>query len=222
MRTTTTLAAVMCFAPVIASAVCPTPGVVYGWPFGIPAYYTWANFNGPAAWTNLGVGNLGIESPIHDAFSSWSSANQSQNSSNVTFYYSGTGFVRVYAVQVNFPGIPGMGDPGGAARYTMALWAGTNSVLLHDVTIYIGATYYIGATPPFTPVFDQGAADYHTFIKKVMLHEIGHAMYLTDQPGPACGGQVAGQSVMNGSCGTNDVANFLPTSVQACDNATIH
>lgn len=222
MKLSKTVAIAMCFAPVAAYAVCPTPGVDYGWPFGIPVYYTWGTYNGPVAWTNLGIPNLGIEGPIHDALGIWSSANQSQNSSNVTFYYSGTGSLRVYAVQVNFPGIPGWGDPNGAARFTMAKWGGTNTVVLHDVTLYIGATYPGTPITPVTPVYDLGAANYHTFVKKVMLHEVGHAMYLTDQPGPACGGQVAGQSVMNGACGTNDVANFLPTSVQACDNATIH
>ena len=216
------LVVAICFAPAIASAVCPTPGTNVGWSFGLPVFYNWANSNGPAAYTNLGVPNLGIQSPIHDAFAAWSNANESQNPSNVTFYHSTSGAIRIYAVRVNFPSQPAMGDPGQAARYTAAWWAGTNILASFDVTLYIGATYYLnGEVPPFAPVYDQGAANYHTFIKKVMLHEIGHSMYLNDQPGPACGGQVAGQSVMNGACGTNDVANFLPTSVQACDNAAI-
>lgn len=216
MRTNIALVTVLCLMPTIARAVCPTPTVVYGWPYGIPVHYAWGTYTGAPAYSNLGVPNLGIESPIHDAFNSWTYANQNQNPSNITFYWSTTGAIRVYAVQVNSPGVPGE-DPGVAAQYTMAVWSGTSQVASQDITLYHGALV------SGVPLYDQGAANYHTFITKLLLHEVGHGMYLTDQLGNPCGGQVAGQSVMNGICGTNDsVMNNLPTTVQSCDNASIH
>lgn len=61
-------------------------------------------------------------------------------------------------------------------------------------------------------------------ILKVMLHEIGHTMGLGDVPVPDatanCGGQTAGNSVMNGKCGVNDGAGNLPNGVTDCDNRT--
>lgn len=64
-----------------------------------------------------------------------------------------------------------------------------------------------------------------------MLHELGHAMGLNDQPWNAafggCGGQGQQYSVMNYACGTeaqpwNDTALWLPNSPQYCDNAGVN
>lgn len=215
---TSALVSLLCLMPVVVRAVCPTPTVESGWPYGIPVTYTWGTYTGAPAFSNLGVPNLGIDSPINAAFNSWTYANQNQNVSNVTFYWSTTGAITVYAVQVNSPGAPGE-DPGVAAQYSMAAYVGApTQVVAQSITLYHGALI----TGTAIPIYDQGSPSYHTFITKILLHEVGHGMYLTDQPGGPCGGQVSGQSVMNGICGTNDSMNNLPTAVQSCDNSSIN
>ena len=107
------------------------------------------------------------------------------------------------------------------AAYTyVALYGGTRTIAFVSTELYIGSISSSGY-----PNYDENAGNYHAFIKKVMLHEIGHTMDLTDQPfvaGAQCGGQVAGESVMNYQCGTNDVAGNVPSMVTACDNASVH
>jgi hypothetical protein len=60
---------------------------------------------------------------------------------------------------------------------------------------------------------------------KLMLHEIGHTMGLNDvdvpNPNSNCGGQTAGNSVMNGKCGINDEGGNMPKDVKNCDNQTV-
>ncbi|HEU0124242.1 MAG TPA: hypothetical protein VFQ91_27170 [Bryobacteraceae bacterium] len=200
----------------IGMAACPTPAVTYSWPHGIPVTYSFATYVGAPAFTHIGASGLGVTSDIDYAYNLWSYANQNQNSSNVTFYNSTTGFNRIYVVSVNSPGVPGL-DPGVAANYTLGLFSGTSNVAVQDITLYYGSIS-IGGLPNYS-----SGAGLGPFITKVMLHEVGHAMGLTDQPlgSGACGGQTAGQSVMNATCGTNDSAGNLPTSVQSCDNASI-
>ena len=66
------------------------------------------------------MGSLGIASDIDSAFNAWTYANQAQNGSNVGFYNGGTnGPFRIYAYQVNTPGVP-FEDPGKAANITVA------------------------------------------------------------------------------------------------------
>jgi hypothetical protein len=76
------------------------------------------------------------------------------------------------------------------------------------------------------PNWDLGAPNFHSAVQKIMAHEIGHTMGIKDQPLGAgdCGGQTAGQSVMNALCGTNDSANNLPApapGLPPCDNASV-
>ncbi len=114
-------------------------------------------------------------------------------------------------------------DPGVAAQYTLAVYSGTPNVASEDVTFYSESISSSGY-----PNWDQSASNYHTFVQQIMVHEIGHGMGITDQPldssNPNCGGQTAGESVMNGQCGTNDSAMNLPPlmlGVPSCDNASV-
>lgn len=204
-------------------ADCPTPTVNYAWQNGISENYSWPTPNPPAAFTGLSIDNIGIGGDLSSAFSQWTYADQSQNPSNVTFYYIGGGApYNVYAYQVNYPGQPGL-DPGQAAQTTTAVYEGTSIVAVSDTYLYIGSICSAGY-----PCYDQSAGDYHTFIQKVMAHEIGHTMGLADQPrnpNLQCDGQVAGQSVMNSQCGTNDQGNNLPApalGLPPCDNGSIY
>lgn len=76
-----------------------------------------------------------------------------------------------------------------------------------------------------TSLIDAGQPGYSDIFEKLMLYEIGHSMGVTDMAVPDstanCGGQSAGQSVMNGKCGVNDQGNNLPTNVTACDNQSV-
>jgi hypothetical protein len=201
---------------------CPTPN----WPnpqsWQIPA----VNYNFPAPGppapylTNVSVASLGIVADIDAAFSEWTVANQGNNA-NVGFYSAGVnGPFRVYAYRVTRPGVP-FEDPGIAAYTTVALHGGTRTIAFVSTDLYLGSISRVGGYP----TYDENAPNYHTFIKKVMLHEIGHTMDLAEQPsddGAQCAGQTAGQSVMNYQCGTNDAANNIPTAVTNCDNASAH
>src|SRR5437867_3656207 len=103
-------------------AVCPTPQANAAWSNGFSVNYTFPPSNPPPAYTALSIDNLGISSDINSAFNQWTYANQSQNITNVNFVFnSGSGAIRVYAYQVNSPGVPGL-DPGMAAGYTEAVF----------------------------------------------------------------------------------------------------
>lgn len=65
----------------------------------------------------------------------------------------------------------------------------------------------------------NGSSGYYSFVKKVMLHEIGHTMGL-DEINPSQ--QTAQHSVMNSYSGTNDSNNNLPTTVRTCDDTSVN
>lgn len=73
--------------------------------------------------------------------------------------------------------------------------------------------------------FDPSQASFLPCMLKLMLHEIGHTMGLNDvdvpNPNANCGGQTAGNSVMNGKCGINDAGGNMPKDVKNCDNQTV-
>ena len=169
----------------------------------------------PAYLTNVSIASLGIQGDINSAFNEWTTANQA-NGALVGFYSGGSnGPYRVYAYRVNDPSVAPY-----AAFTEVALYGGTRTIAVASTDLYIGSISSSGY-----PNYDENAGNYHAFIKKVMLHEIGHTMDLTDQPfidGAQCGGQVAGESVMNYQCGTNDIAGNVPSMVSACDNASVH
>lgn len=222
MRTLGLFVALSFVTASVLRAACPTPQWPWAWSngFGV-GYNTPTRGPGPAALTNLSIASLGILGSIQSAFSTWHYANQSQNSSNIGFYYNnGNGPFRIYAVQVNYPGVPFMGDPGKAAIVTLAMPADSTTLSLVSLVFYHQSKGIGGYT-----LLDQGASNYQTFIEKVTLHEIGHTMGLADQPisitNTICLGQTAGESVMNGQCGTNDADNNMPTSVMYCDNQAV-
>src|ERR1035438_9678730 len=73
-------------------ADCPTPVTSDGaWGVGTPISYSWPGSMPGSAWTDLSVDTLGIADDINAAFNEWTYANQSQNSTENTFYYSNTG-----------------------------------------------------------------------------------------------------------------------------------
>src|SRR5215471_21488504 len=118
----------------ILRASCPTPGQIaeYG------TYFAWqpavgVNYGFPTAgppppvYTNLSITDLGIDGDIIAAFNQWNYANSFQNNSDVAFYGpAGGGPFSVYAVQVNFPGVPFEGDPRVAAQTVFGVIAGTH------------------------------------------------------------------------------------------------
>jgi hypothetical protein len=215
----------------ILSAGCPTPLNPWPgrWPFGMYQSYGFAEAPQPAAYTSLNIHSIGIAGDIDNAFALWNNANASQNPSRVTFYYNygyGGGLnssanFRVFAVQVNYPGDYVNGDPGNYATSTWATYSGSTAIVGATFKFYIGSISRAGY-----PYFNQSEFNYHSFITKGALHEIGHTMGLGEQPVPfsaaQCGGQTPGQSVMNSTCGTNDQLNNLPAFVTSCDNAAIY
>jgi hypothetical protein len=163
----------------------------------------------------LSITDLGIDGDIFEAFNQWTQANQS-NGTNIGFSYAtGGGPFPVYAEQLN---VQGDGVPADTSR---DLLEGTQTLVAAYTTFYYNTTGRGGGLN-----IDPNSAGYHAAITKIMLHGIGHTMGLENQPtdfnNPNCAGQVAGESVMNAVCGTNDSANNMPSSVTSCDNASAH
>lgn len=95
-------------------------------------------------------------------------------------------------------------------------------------------TSYIGPTNPLASAiitidinnpafFNKTLSTYTTALTKTMQHEIGHTMGKGEEPAGTgtCGGQKAGNTVMNGMCGVNDGQNNQPSTPQTCDKNTI-
>jgi hypothetical protein len=182
-------------------------GVAYAFPSSVP----------PPCWASQSIIGLGINGDIDSSFTQWTNADQTQNSSNVTFYSSPEGPFRVYAQSVVDPSGCGVSV---AAQTNVGIYQGTMTVAAANTT------FYLGSSSQFGPNYDPNAGNYHSFIQKLMTHEIGHTMGLDNQlvGGGVCGGQIAGESVMNAQCGTNDSANNLPApmvGLPTCDNQSI-
>lgn len=215
----------LCSAAMLRAS-CPTPSnfsgeswqvysVKYNFPTSTsyPRYYL----------TPLSVGLLGIQSNIDAAFNGWTYANRNQNLTAIGFTPGdpgyGEGLIRVYAYQVNYPGVPNQ-DPGKAAYTYVAIYSGTTQIAFASTELYFGSISSTGGYPCYD---SSDSANYYAFVTKVMLHEIGHTMALGDQPviiGAQCAGQISQESVMNFQCGTNDVGSNEPSAVTSCDNST--
>lgn len=199
-------------------AVCPTPTGTYSWANAIPVSYAYPTYVGPPCWVHQSASGLGIQGDIDAAFNQWTHANQNQNSTNTTFYFSTSGTWNVYVLRVADPSACGTSV---AAQTYSAIYGGTSTVAFASTYFYLGSNSTLGF-----PNYDETASNYHAFIQKVMAHEIGHPMGIDDQPlsGGVCGGQTSGQSVMNAACGTNDSADNMPAptiGIPTCDNQSV-
>lgn len=190
------------------SSVCP-PTTNDGWPKNTVVYYT---FN-----SNLTPGQ---QSQIQNALNAFNIANQSNNSC-VSF--------------VAGPAPPNAINPrtiifqhrtlaAGNPPKTITVLDSTGAAKSATVTINPSSTYSSGVA-----IFNPTKPGYSTIYQKVALPEIGHTMGLDHTPYNntiSCVGQVAGGSIMNLPCGTNDAPIFgqpsiMPTSVTSCDNQRI-
>lgn len=178
-------------------ASCPTLHNYDGWYVNTTYNYSYSGFS-----------NNTERSNIDAAFANWTSHNIGQNCSDVQFNGVITGAVYTITTS-NSQYLP---LPGSAAT-TVSDGPTNGAVTTATTTFYFGA--YSGS--PATSVWNRnGSAAYHDFIKKVMLHEIGHTMSINHPSS-----ETSGQSVMNGYIGVNDSSNNLPTSVQSCDDSSV-
>ena len=149
-------------------------------------------------------------SNIDSALSNWQAHNVSANCSNVAF--SRDAFPNcdytIYGDQIQIPGHPS------AAAQTSYDYISPAGILFTAHTVFCWAAVRANGSPAW---LRDGSSGYYTFLKKVMLHEAGHTMGLADGDNAN-----AGQSVMNGYSDTNDSNNFLPTSVQTCDDGSVN
>lgn len=140
------------------------------------------------------------------AFNAWN-ATLEINGIPVSFQPSDANHPPNFTVQVGAP-------PGGGPAHT---------AIAHPSGYSSNATTLINAND--TSTIDPSQPGYDTIFLKIMLHEIGHTMGITDMEVPnlnqPCGGQTAGQSVMNGKCGINDIGNNLPTAIPGCDVSSV-
>ena len=97
--------------------------------------------------------------------------------------------------------------------------AETATTQSNGIVVSATTTFYWGAIlSNGSPAWNRnGSSTYYNFVKKTMLHEVGHTMGLGEIPS----GQVVGESVMNSYSGTNDSNNKMPLEVQPCDNGQV-
>lgn len=72
--------------------------------------------------------------------------------------------------------------------------------------------------------FNSSQAGYSNVFTKEALHEAGHTLGLNDvfnNTSLPCGGQVAGNSVMNVFCGVNDAAGNMAAAFTTCDKSSM-
>jgi hypothetical protein len=178
----------------------PVDSSYHGWAQGNTVYYDISSL--PAA----------VQTQVASAFQKWTAAN-GNNGSEVSFAPADANHSSTYTVQAGSYQVNG--------NYSSA---GT-TLSPPNGGIVTGATTKIDFSNSGGTFFDQNGSDFGTAILKIMLHEVAHTMGITDMPVPNlaanCGGQTAGQSVMNGKCGINDRGNNLPTDIPSCDSESI-
>lgn len=222
MKTLTTIISLFLMSTSLR-ADCPTPPWGYWWPQLTQVLYAFRPSNPPPCWAGQSITGLGIDGDINSAFTQWNYVNTNQNGNGTSFAQTqpyGDSY-SIYAQSVVVYSDCGVWY---AAYTDFGVIAGTNIIGQAETYFYFGSTSPVGGYSNYDP----SAGNYHEFIQKVMTHEAGHTMNLMDQPGygGTCDGQVAGQSIMNEQCGTNDAANNLPTPnpfgpFPACDNESI-
>jgi hypothetical protein len=173
----------------------PLDSAVHGWPQGSTVYYNTSTLPEPA------------RTQAVSAFNKWNTANEG-NGSGVSFKPSDASHAATFTVQV--------GSAGGRSANNNVGYNSTTG-LVSSAAVSIDANN--------TSLIDPNQPGYSNIFEKLMLHEIGHSMGITDTPvpdeGANCGGQSSGQSVMNGKCGVNDQGNNMPTNVTTCDSQSI-
>lgn len=143
---------------------------------------------------------------LQAALSIWQLHNTLFNCSGVKFHTGTPG----YSIESS------TGQNPGHAEYA----AFTGSVRVNNVVSTALTTFYFGAVYNSANVWNKTtgtSGSYGNFLVKIMLHEGGHSMGLSE---PA--GETNGQSVMNSYDGTNDTGGNIPTSVQQCDDMVVN
>jgi hypothetical protein len=208
-------------------ADCPTPQGSTAWSSGVSAGYSFnVGVGGPPPDSMLQIDWSTLPSTIQDiteAMNLWTNANQG-NVSVVHFNYNGVyqnnwtgGPYYIHAWHINYPGSDL--DPGIAAYTSTAVLMGTT------IVVQANTSFYYGSISPLTQAapLDTQSPGYDGSVVRIMLHEVGHTMGLRDQPlrAGSCAGQVAGESVMNVNCETNDSAHNIAPSPTSCDNQSV-
>ncbi len=154
-----------------------------------------------------------MRAQLTSAFQKWTAADDA-NGSGVTFA----------PIDANHPNANFVVQ-GGANCNSNGCTSGGTAITTNSATGVVShAVANIDVTGEGGDFFDPQASSFSNALLKVMLHEIGHTMGLTDvlaDFSQDCGGQTTGNSVMNGKCGVNDKGNNLPTDITACDNNTV-
>lgn len=170
-----------------------------GWATGSTVTFSFAGFT------------TAEENAIKDAFAEW---NKTTTAKDVTFQFTtDTSNSKILIV----PG-RASGRPASTGYVNDSSGFATSANMVIDINNL--------DAPAGQQFFDKTLGNYLTALKKVVMHEIGHTMGEGEEPasttpGATCGGQTAGNTLMNGMCGTNDSANNLPTAPTQCDKNTI-
>jgi len=187
----------------LSEAACPQPGQNNGWYANSIVYYQATGFSNQQEVDQLGGGG---------ALGSWNYPNTTEisplyNCSRV--YFSNQSQTGLFTITTN-PGYLGS-DPRAAAATALA----SSGYITHATTTFYWDARYSGSILGWNR--DNSPA-YYDFIRKVMLHEIGHTMglYHLNQVN-----QSPFQSVMNSGGGPNDVPANMPMDPQVCDSNSV-
>jgi hypothetical protein len=142
----------------------------------------------------------------------WDVHNFSNNCSKVDFTQTSAGFGPQLTITTN-----NGQDSVDASAVALTTIDNYNGSVVNEATItfYWGAKYNNNTTLSWNR---NASTAYYNFIKKVILHEVGHTMGLNEFSGTL----VAGQTVMNGYVMANDSTNRVPLEIQNCDNNSVN
>ncbi|MFY9556087.1 MAG: hypothetical protein WAV47_15355, partial [Blastocatellia bacterium] len=181
----------------------PQPGANNGWYANATVYYTASGFANQQELDQLGGGG---------ALGSWNYPNMTSisplyNCSRV--YFSNTSQTGLFTINTN-AGYLGS-DPKAAAATAVA----SSGYVTQATTTFYWDARFSGSIRAWNR---NNSTDYYNFIRKVMLHEIGHTMglYHLNQVS-----QSPLQSVMNSYGGPNDIPANLPMDPRQCDSDSV-
>jgi hypothetical protein len=184
------------FAACQGFAQCSTATGI-NWAQDTTVYYSFdSNING----TEL--------SQIQNAISLWNTADVSSNNSGVTYAPADSNHPAIWTIS------------NGTTNVSVGSYTNLNQ--LNNDGIVTSAQTVIGIntlTSDGSPIYSYTKPGLGTIFLKVGLHEMGHMVSESDVKGS---NQVAGKTVMNQIHGTNDSSNYMPTTIQSCDNRTVN